>query len=127
MAQYKIFSHLNQPFQLGQFDPPIREKTSHDTVRTLRALVQATACIQRSEQLFVIYGGAKKCCTLSKQHLYHWVVDAIAYAYSAAGLAVPSEIKCHSTRSVSISWAILRGVPLEDIGAMALWASLAHF
>lgn len=96
-------------------------------MRTLRAWVQATACIQRSEQLFVIYGRAKKGCALSKQHLYHWAVDAIAYAYSAAGLAVPSEVKCHSTRSVSMSWAILRGVALEDISAMALWASLAHF
>lgn len=26
-----------------------------------------------------------------------------------------------------MSWAILRGVALEDISAMALWASLAHF
>ena len=60
--------------------------------------MQATACIQRSHQLFVIDGGAKKGCTLSIQHLSHWVGDAIAYAYSVTGRAVPSVVKCHSAR-----------------------------
>ncbi|KAK9542065.1 hypothetical protein VZT92_002063 [Zoarces viviparus] len=122
-------SHINQPIQLAAFDPPSGEERSRllCPVRALRAYVEATACIWRSEQLFISYGGPKKGCALSKQRLSHWIVEAIAQAYKASDRPLPSGVRGHSTRSVSTSWAALRGVPIEDICAAASWASPSTF
>ena len=51
----------------------------------------------------------------SNQRLPHWVVDTISHAYGASGRPLPSGLRCHSTRSISTSWAALRVVPLETI------------
>lgn len=123
--------HCNQPIHLVQFDPPPGDGGPGlellCPVRSLRAYVTATAGIRKSDQLFLCYGGAKLGCALSKQRLSHWVVDAIVHAYEAGNNPLPSSIRCHSTRSVSTSWAALRGVPLETICAAASWASPSTF
>lgn len=43
-------------------------------------------------------------------------------AYRLRGLQVPLE-QCHSTRSVSTSWAAMKNLPLSDICAAATWTS----
>ena len=96
-------------------------------VRALRAYVQTTADMRQSEQLFVSYGGPRRGCALSKQRLSTWIVDVIAQAYKANDCPLPPRVKCHFTRSVSMSWATWRGVPLEDICAAATWASPSTF
>ena len=63
---------------------------------------------------------------MSKQRLLHWVVDTISHAYRLRGLQIPP-VKCHSTRRVSMLWAALKGVPLNDICAPAAWASSCTF
>ena len=124
-------SHLNQPIRLARFNPPPGERTDKQEllcpVRALRAYIGATARIRRSEQLFLCHSGPNKGCALSKQRLSHWIVDAISHAYEASDSPMPSGTRCHSTRSVSTSWAALRGVPLEDICAAASWASPGTF
>ena len=123
-------AHLNQPIRLAQFIPPPGETGRMELlcpVRALRAYVRATKRIRRSEQLFLCYGGPNKGCALSKQRLSHWIVDTISHAYGADNRPLPSGIRCHSTRSVSTSWAAMRGVPLEDICASASWASPSTF
>lgn len=85
-----------------------------------------TAAIRKTDALFVCYGGHVKGCAVSKQRLAHWVVDAILQAYKSRGLC-PPKVTCHSTRSMSTSWAALRGVPLNDICAAATWASSCTF
>lgn len=123
--------HCNQPINLVQFVPPPGEGGQGSEllcpVRSLRAYVAATAGIRKSDQLFLCYGGARLGCALSKQRFSHWVVDVILHAYRTAGRPLPSSIRCHSTRSVSTSWAALRGVPLEAICAAASWASPSTF
>ena len=114
-------NHLNQPIQLARFDPP-SEEGGYELlcpVRALRAYISATADIRRSEQLFVCHGGPNRGRALTKQRLSHWVVDTITQAYTASGRPPPSRVRCHSTRSVSASWAALRGVPLGTICASA--------
>ncbi|XP_037549573.1 usherin [Nematolebias whitei] len=59
--------------------------------------------------------------------LSHWIVDVICHAYAAGPGSLPVGLKAHSTRSVSASWAALRGVPLEAICAAASWASPSTF
>ena len=63
----------------------------------------------------------------SNQRLPHWVVDTIPHAYEPVATPLPSGLRRHSTRSISTSWAALRGVPLETICAAASWASSGTF
>ena len=119
----------NRPTQLARFNIP-QENGKPELlcpVHALRAYIDATACVRQSEQLFVRRGGTRKGRALSKQRLSHWVVDTITHAYGASGRPPPSGVRCHSTRSISTSWAALRGVPLETICAAAAWASPGTF
>lgn len=124
-------SHCNQPLRLARFQPPSGVAGDGSEllcpVRALEAYVAATAGMRRSDQLFLCYGGPKVGCPLSKQRLSHWLVDVICHAYSAGGCALPVGVKAHSTRSVSTSWAAMRGVPLDTICAAASWASPSTF
>ena len=124
-------ANINRPIRLARFEPPPGEAASQlkllCPVRALRAYIDATARVRRAEQLFVCHDGPKKGCALSKQRLSHWVVDTIAHAYEVSNRPMPPGVRCHSTRSVSASWAALRGVPLEDICSAASWASASTF
>ncbi|CAM4495492.1 unnamed protein product [Leuciscus chuanchicus] len=44
-------------------------------------------------------------------------------AYEAKGVQPPGGIRAHSTRGLAASWALFRGVPLQDICSAASWAS----
>ena len=57
--------------------------------------------------------GSQKALHCPSQRLSHWLVDVITQAYKGAGRPVPEGVRCHSTRSVTTSWATLRGVPLK--------------
>lgn len=124
-------SYLNQPIRLTQFNPPAGEAGDEPEllcpVRALRTYVAATAGVRLSEQLFVCYSGPNKGSALSKQRLSHWVVDVLIHAHVLANRPLPPGVRCHSTRSISTSWAALRGVPLETICAAASWSSPSTF
>ena len=93
-------------------------------VRTLLAYVARTRHFRTTDQLLVCFaGGAKHGSALSKQRLSHWIVDAISLAYSAVGKSPPTDIKAHSTRGVATSWALFKGVSVEDMCAAASWSS----
>ncbi len=47
--------------------------------------------------------------------------------YKSSGCPLPSGVRCHSTRNISMSWAALKGVPLSDISAAATWSSTNTF
>jgi len=86
----------------------------------VRMYMQRTAATQ---QLFVCYSDAARGRTLSKQRLSRWLCEAICL-YTQQGWAPPLGVRAHSTWSVAVSIAVLRGVLLEDICAAALWALL---
>ena len=126
-------AHYNQVIELaayGPSHPPDEEASSAELlcpVRALRCYIQETAGFRQSDGLFVCYGGPRKGQALSRQRLSKWVVEVIEEAYKSRGLPLPLKIRGHSTRSVSTSWAALRGVPLGDICAAASWASACTF
>ncbi len=99
-------SHLNQPIRLTRFNPPPEEAEGRSSllcpVRALKAYVEATACIWQSEQVFVSYAGPKKGCALSKQHLSHWIVDTITFAFKASGRPLPSGSEVTSPEHIHI-------------------------
>ena len=55
------------------------------------------------------------------------MVDTISTAYRAAGCPLLAGLRCHSTQGISTSWAALKAVSVEDICAVASWASLSTF
>ncbi|XP_049927771.1 uncharacterized protein LOC126407128 [Epinephelus moara] len=115
--------------ELGAFHPPPFE-TAEDRrlntlcpVRALRLYVDRTAGFRRSDQLFVSWATPHKGKPLSCQRLSHWIVDAIELAYRCRGLQPPAGLKAHSTRGMATSWALFKGVRVEDICAAASWAT----
>ena len=125
-------SQVNQAIELAAFSPPSSSQATELSeqlcpVWTLKAYVAATAPFRKSDKLFVCYGGCGKGQPLSKQRLSKWIVEVILHAYKSQGLPAPSNVRCHSTRSVSTSWAALKGVSLQDICAAATWESACTF
>ncbi len=92
-------------------------------VRALRKYIDRSASFRQSDQLFVCYGGCTKGRAVSKQSLSHWIVDAIAAAYTSQGLECPLHIRGHSTRSIASPWAWSRGMSIQDICLSAGWSS----
>jgi len=126
-------SHANQAIELAAFSPPSSSQQALELseqlcpVRALKAYVGATANFRKSDNLFVCCGGCRRGQLLSKQRLSKWIADGILHAYSSQGLPAPSNVRCHSTRSVSTSWAALKGVSLQDICTAATWESPCTF
>ena len=93
-------------------------------VRTLLAYVARTRPFRTTVQLLVCFAaGAKHGSALSRQRPSHWIVDAIALSYAAQGKTPPADIKAHSTRGSATSWALFKGILVEDMCAAASWSS----
>lgn len=121
---------INQHIELASFQTSSESDSSAQLlcpVRALRCYVNSTVQFRQSDQLFVCYGGVKKGAPVSKQRLSNWIVETIMLAYKAAGKPLPWGITCHSTRAISSSWAVFRGVSLVDICTAATWASPCTF
>lgn len=68
---------------------------------------------RRSNQLFVSWAGPHRDKHVTKQRLSHWMVEAIALAYTSQGLQLPERLQAHLTRGLAASWAALfKGVCL---------------
>ena len=96
-------------------------------VRALRLYVQRTAARDRPSQLFVSLGPGSPGKAVSKSTLSRWIVDAIRLAYTSRGAPVPEGLRAHSTRGVSTSWALCRGVSIQDVCMAASWSSPSTF
>ena len=118
-----------QPVTLAAFPPP--GETDRESLRLLCPVRVIAAYLERTQtfrgstrQLFVCFGGkergqALKCGTISR-----WLVDAISAALDPA---TGSSVNAHSTRGVSSSVALLRGVSFKDICLSARWSSSNTF
>lgn len=92
-------------------------------VRALRMYIARTQEFRQSDQLFVCFANPARGKALSKQRLSHWIVEAIAQAYSSKGLSLPEGLRAHSTRGMAASWALFKGVPIEQVCSAASWSS----
>lgn len=90
-------------------------------VRELSCYVRCTAALHKSECLFVLFKEQSQGQPLSTQRL------AISQAYSSAGLHPPDGIRAHSTRGISTSTALHRGVSTQDICSAPFWESSTPF
>ena len=94
-------------------------------VRALKWYVDKTRGIRNDhDQLFLI--SRQPFSPASRETISRWIVEAIRAAGSEALLSEDPP-KAHDTRSISTSWALFQGVPLEDILRAAYWRSPSSF
>ena len=120
---------VGTPTKLAAFHPPPfsseEDRRLHGLcpVRVLRLYVQRTSAPGRPSQLFLSFGPRSSGKAVAKSTLSRWIVEAIRLAYSSRGTSVPEGLRAHSTRGMAASWALCRGVPIQDICAAASWSS----
>ncbi|XP_041860863.1 uncharacterized protein LOC121652254 [Melanotaenia boesemani] len=85
------------PIDLVAFPASSGDSRSHALcpVRAVRAYMDRTGGFRRSDQLFVSWSGPHKGKPVTKQRLSHWVVEAIALAYTGQGLQPPGGLRAH--------------------------------
>ena len=121
------------PVDLMAFHPPpfaSREAQSLNLlcpVRALRLYVDRTAADRSSSQLFVSWDPRARGKSITKVRLSQWLVEAIQLAYTSKGMQPPIGLRAHSTRGMSASWALCRGVSIQDVCMAASWASPSTF
>ena len=92
-------------------------------MRVLRIYMSRSRTVRQSDQLFVSWAARMVGTTITKQRLSHWIVEAIQWAYSSKGMQPPDALRAHSTRGVVASWALLKGVSIQDLCAATSWSS----
>ncbi len=75
----------------------------------------------------LFWGAEKRSAPLKAKIVALGSSKAITHAYKSSGCPLPLGVRCHSTRSISTSWAALKDVPLSDICAAATWSSTNTF
>ena len=122
-----------RPIELFAFNPPPFTSLEQERlnalcpVRALRAYVDKTAELRKTDQLFVSCAKSRLGRPLTKQRLSQWIVAAIALAYTTKGQQPPAGLRAHSTRGMSTSWALFQGFPIEDVCLAACWANPTTF
>ena len=56
-----------------------------------------------------------------------WLLEAIRLAYASKGAKLPGGLKAHSTRTQASSWALTRGVSVQEVSLAANWSSAFKF
>lgn len=95
--------------------------------RALSHYVKRSSEIRGGKQhLFLTYG-RKDHRAASRDTLARWIVEVIKYAYDSSSSQDFRLASAHDTRSISTSWALLEGVPLQDILEAASWKTESTF
>ena len=122
-----------RPVELEAFRPPPFASPEEERlnrlcpVRALRCYVQRTRQVRKTSQLFVTHGPGPGGKTASRPTLSRGLVEAIQLAYTSRGVEPPEGIKAHSTRGVSASWAVTRGVSIQEVCEAANWSTPSTF
>ena len=93
-------------------------------VRALKWYLDRTKVFRKNDQLFLI--SRQPYSPASRETISRWLVEAIQAAGPEALLS-ENPPKAHETRSISTSWALFQGIPLEDIMKAAFWRSPTSF
>ena len=93
-------------------------------VRALKYYLSSSGPLRSSDKLFVTT--QRPYSAASPQSISRWIVEGIKAAGPEA-LTSGREPRAHDTRSISSSWALLAGVPTEDILKAAYWRSKNSF
>ncbi|XP_052006407.1 uncharacterized protein LOC127660311 [Xyrauchen texanus] len=127
----KVLDHADtvRAVDLPAFHPPPFSSPEEERlhclcpVRTLYMYVQRTRTLRKSNQLFVSWADSFKGKPISRQRLSHWMVEAIVLCYNSMNMEPPVGLRAHSTRGMSTSWALFKGISIQEICAAASWSS----
>ena len=95
-----------------------------DPVRAIKLYLKRVQARRGNLKSLLVTYGAGEVKSPTQQTIGHWVVDAIKEAYEGS---TPGHVKAHSTRSVSTTVALLKGVSLENILRAADWSTESTF
>ena len=130
----KNFLAPSAPVDLKAFHPPPFNSESEKRlnslcpVRALRLYIDRTSPSRRGHsQLFVAWNPRTIGRPITKVRLSQWIVEAIRIAYTSKGVQPPEVLRAHSTRGVSTSWALLKGVSIQEVCTAASWSSTSTF
>ena len=121
------------PVDLMEFSPPpfasAEEERKHSLcpVRALRVYMDRTKPHRQSSQLFVSWAPGTLGRAVTKARISQWLVEAIELAYVCKGEHPPVRVKAHSTRGLATSWALSKGVSVQDVCTAASWGSSSIF
>ena len=121
------------PIELAAFYPPPfasdEERRGHNLcpVRMLKVYLDRTKAVRTTTQLFVSWDPRAPGRPITKIRLSQWIVEAIEQAYTSRDRAPPVGLRAHSTRGLAASWALCRGVSIQDVCSAASWASSSTF
>lgn len=79
--------------------------------------------LRKRSQLSVSWADNFKGRPILRQRLSHWAVNAIVMCYKDKNVQSPPGLRAHSTRGMATSWALFKGVSIQDICAAESWAS----
>ena len=117
------------PIELKAFNRPPFTSAEQEQLHTLGPVhalliyVDRTASFRRSDKMFVSLAKPYKGKPVSKQRLSQWIVGAISLVYTRGGSQPPAGLRAHSTRGLASSWALFKGVSIQDICAATSWSS----
>ena len=117
--------------RLEAFHPPPfsseQDRRLHNIcpLRSLSHYILRTKDIRGSvSQLFVTFGpGRAAGKAASKPTVSRWLVEAIRLAYTSKGVDPPAGLRAHSSRAQATSWALFKGVSLQEVCDAANWSS----
>ena len=121
------------PVDLVEFCPPPfaseEDERRHNLcpVRALRTYMDRTQGHRKTTQLFVSWCPRSIGKAISKVRISQWIVEAIEQSYLCKGLQPPIRLKAHSTRGMATSWALCKGVSIQDVCTAASWGSSSTF
>ena len=95
-------------------------------VRALRCYDERVVRGVGSERMFVSYMKGRK-TALHPNTVSNYLISCVGIAYELCGKSLPTGVKAHSVRSMSVSWASLRNVSLQSILENCYWKSQNTF
>ncbi|XP_072002638.1 uncharacterized protein [Engystomops pustulosus] len=107
------------------FVPKVVSKFHRDQEITLPSFCEDPS--SNEEASWHLLDGKNKGKKASKTSIARWLKLAISTCYTLQGKEVPTNLRAHSTRAMSASWAERRGASLEQICKAATWASPSTF
>lgn len=124
--------HRNQEVVLPSFctSPSSAGERAFHTLDVRRALIEyLSRCEEwrKCRSLFVLFGGTQKGSRASKSSIARWIKQAIQLAYEVSGVRAPSDLRAHSTRALSTSWAEFHNASVDQICGAATWSSQNTF
>ena len=121
------------PVDLQAFHPPPftsdedRRLNCLCPVRALRIYMDRTDPFRIGNQLFVSWGARTRGKPVTTVTISNWIVQAIRMAYTNQGVEPPQALRAHSTRGMAASWALHKGVSIQEVCTAASWSSSSTF